>query len=602
MRYGKLMVCLFTALFLAVAVFFWAQEPEPKTAPPVSVTVSAQGGTQNIRCWENEDGAYFFFLPSYAELSQVQLHIQTGQTASIDGRQLTEGMSCEDFQWNTAYDLTCGAGEEQQQFPLTFVRSEHVSAMYVDVFSGSMEYIHKEKGNAESGTIRLYTAEGELDHGGALESIQCRGNVTWALCDKKSYSMKLSDGADLLGMGQAQKWILLANAFDATHLRDKTVYDFARTIGLAYSPESQWVDLYLNGEYAGLYLLSERNEVDPQRVDIGAEDSFLVSAEIESRLVSQHYPYVSTDSGIALRIHHAAVSSEALETQWQSIENAIVSEDGTDPVSGKHWTELIDLDSWAKKYLIEEIFGNLDASISQFFYYDSSLGKVYAGPVWDYDSSMAWSVPEVFFANTPHQSGNAEPFWYYHLYRKETFYDRVVTLYETLCLPALTDLLENGFAEAQAFLRQAAAMDRIRWPGPAAATETEAVRKYLEARVGFLNSLWLENVTYCTVYVDPGTEESCVSYAVLPGGSLPSLSVYEESPYFLGWYRADTDTPFDVTQPIYEDLDIYARTAESEEEQLSSIHFLFVLAIAGIGGILLLSDWHKRKRTTAGKP
>ena len=69
-------------------------------------------------------------------------------------------------------------------------------------------------------------------------------------------------------MGAAKKWILLANAFDASNINNKMAYDFAAKAGCAYTPECRWVDLYLNGAYTGLYLLSERNEVDSQRVDI----------------------------------------------------------------------------------------------------------------------------------------------------------------------------------------------------------------------------------------------------------------------------------------------------------------------------------------------
>lgn len=87
-----------------------------------------------------------------------------------------------------------------------------------------------------------------------------------------------------------------------------------------------------------------------------------------------------------------------MEGILQSVENAIVSESGVDPITGKHWQELIDLDSWARKYLIEEIFASTDSgNFSQFYYYDGAEenGKLYAGPIWDFDLVMrgtnSWS-------------------------------------------------------------------------------------------------------------------------------------------------------------------------------------------------------------------
>ena len=118
-----------------------------------------------------------------------------------------------------------------------------------------------------------------------MEAIRGRGNATW-LWEKKPYSLTLSKSADLLGMGAAKEWILLTNAPDPTHLRNKIAYDLAAEVGLLYSPESNWVDLYLNGEYTGLYLLTERNEIHPQRIPAG-NGTFLVSMELESRLKSE---------------------------------------------------------------------------------------------------------------------------------------------------------------------------------------------------------------------------------------------------------------------------------------------------------------------------
>lgn len=157
-------------------------------------------------------------------------------------------------------------------------------------------------------------------------------------------------------MGKAKKWILLANAYDSSHLRNKIVLDASAAVGPPYTPECRWVDLYLNGEYAGLYLLTERNEVDSQRVDIAGNGSFLVSKDWETRFISRKRTYFTTDSHAALRILYSDISTEELKSTWQSAENAILAEDGIDPVTGKSWQELIDMDSWVRRFLIEEVF------------------------------------------------------------------------------------------------------------------------------------------------------------------------------------------------------------------------------------------------------
>lgn len=574
MRYGKITAYFFTAIFLAVAVFFYTKELEWDGSVSLSVVVSSQQGAEEITCWEDDAGEYYIFLPSYADPSQVQIRTNAHVPIRIDDQPLEDGMSCDAFSLNTPHDLSYTTGGNTLHFTLTFMKSANVPAMYIDVPSGSMDYIHELKGNEEPGTIRLYTADGELDHRGNLDSIKGRGNFTWNQ-EKKPYSLKLSAEADLLGLGQAQNWILLANAVDPSNLRTKIVFDFAEAAGLSYSPDSQFVDLYLNGEYAGLYQLSERNEIHPQRVSLSEDDSFLVSMELEERLIAQSYPYISTDSGVPLRIHYSAGSESTLTQIWQSAENAILAEDGMDPITGKHWTELIDLDSWARKYLIEEIFGSVDAvAVSQYFYGSVETGKIYAGPVWDFDSSIGnseeWQLilPTAFFANRPVLRNGIEDPWFYALCQKEMFWDRVTELYQTVFQPLLEDLLNEGISRYAAQIAQAAGMNQIRWSAIDAAAETEGIQSYMEERVAFLTGVWFEQEEYYTVLVDLKEGSNTAYFAIPPGGYLPELPVFESTADILyhGWYTSDTDKPFDITQPIYEDTQIYLKWSVRETE------------------------------------
>ena len=572
MRYGKSMVYLFTILFAAVAAFFWILEPEPAEAPPVTVTVVSQDKEEVIDCWKNEAGEYYIFLPGYAELSQVRLRANR-DPVSINSQPVTGEIACDDFQLDTIYDLSFTVQGTETHAPLTFVRSGNLPAMYIDVGSGSMEFIHSQKGNEEAGRIRLYSAEGRLEHIGNLDSISGRGN-TWVI-PKKSYGLQLAAEADLLGMGAASKWILLSNAFDPSHVRNKLIYDFADAAGLAYSPQSQWVDLYLNGEYAGLYLLCERNEIHSQRVALEGSDSYLVSIDLDWRLEEQGYPFITTEAGYALRIHDTALHSDVLAGLWQSVENAILAEDGVDPLTGKSWQELLDLDSWVIKFLVEEIFGNGDAGgASQYFYGDGN-GKVYAGPVWDYDVSMgnrlAWRVtePEAYFANRSLFRSGVDVSWFHALYKNEVFYSRLTQLYRDTLQPLVTEFLNENLGQYAEKVAAASAMNQIRWTAIEAyavdaSTETENIRSYMAERMAFLNSIWLEKEEYCTVVIDSNDGSGTVCYAVRPGGYVPALPNYAPAADILGWYIRDTDEPFDMTQPVYEDMVIYLKRTSQE--------------------------------------
>lgn len=576
MRYGKAFIGLFTALLILAALVFGINEYAWDGTVGITARITAQGAQEEVRVWQQDRDDYYLFLPSYAELSQVQLFANVTTPVFLNGERMNEGIRCEGLALDVEHDLCYLSRGKEHHYSLTILRSANVPAMYVDTASGTMTEIHETKGTAEPGQLRLYLTDGTLNFSGRLESIKGRGNSTWEFA-KKPYNLTLNTDGDLLGMGSAKKWILLANAADETHMRNKLAYDLARDAGLAYTPECQWTDLYLNGEYAGLYLLCERNEVHEQRVNISREGSFLVEKDWQWRFEKSGDPFVLTEAETALQINYSDFSAEELLEILQSAENAILAEDGIDPVTGKHWRELIDVDSWAKKYLIEEILGNVDAGIlSQFFYLDGAdgSGKIHAGPVWDMDqilrsSSGQWmDGMNRFYANRLRVYGSQ---WFPTLYRNEEFYQRLTEIYQETFLPLLTKLSQQGLAEYCSQIRQAVTLDEIRWYVPLFDLEYPAMKAYLDERIAFLNRLWVDKQPHVTVMIyDKGAIGR--SFAIPLGTCIPALPEYEndETTTYYGWYYWDTDIPFDITQPVWEEMEIQLRyeTVETDTQPL----------------------------------
>lgn len=583
MKNRKILLWVMTAVFLLLSVGIGFLDPVPQLSAeaeiPVSVTAVLDGNQEQIDVWESEEGECFVFLPSGAELSQMVISLENHVQVALNGIPLEDGSRLSDIQLARPYVFSYTAEGAVTERTLTFLRSARLPSLHVDVQSGSMDIIHEKKGNREAGNLRLFSQTGELLHSGQIESLKGRGNSSWYK-RKKSYSMTLGREADLLEMGQAKEWILQSNAMDRSHLRNKVVYDLAAEAGMAHTPECQWVDLYLNGEYAGIYLLVERNEIHPQRLDFPEAGSFLVSREVGYRLSSQNYPRVLLNSGAALRIHDSGLTARDLYEVLQPMDNAILAEDGIDPVTGKAWQELIDLDSWVIDYLTGEIFGNLDAgSISEYCYRDSSdpSGKIYAGPVWDYDLSMGSDIYEqtttvqAFFADKAHTWSLEDSTWFYGLNRKEEFRNRVIELYKEVYRPLMQELLDTGLAEYADLISQAAEMNHSRWGGATAGEETEQIHRYLTDRLAFLDSVWLEGTQYYQVLVMYDGDLTSLCHAVLPGERIPELPEYTDHWRVLGWYDADTDEPFDISQPIYKDTVVYLKKIPGEEDRISPL-------------------------------
>ena len=599
-------------LLVCLAFLFACSEKQSNTRL-FWVEIGTDQFNEQIVPWKDENGDFYVFLPGYADLSKAQIKVNSTGKLRINNIESIDGMLCDAFQLNTAYELEVMKSKETQTCQLTFVQSANVATMYIDTTSGSMKHIHAAKGNEESGEIRLYTADGKLNYYGDLLNINGRGNATWLYQEKKPYSIKLSAEADLLNMGTAQKWILLANAYDPSNMRNKIVFDFAKEVGLLYSPDSQWVDLYLNGEYTGLYLLCERNEVQEERVNISPETGYLVSMELEERLAAQNYPYVLTKEKQALRIYYAPSGDDTGKTvlrAFQSVENALLAEDGIDPDTGKHWTELIDLDSWVRKYLIEEIFASNDGGfMSQFFYFDTADddGKVYAGPVWDFDVSLGntenwqFTEPNAFYARRLFARDTNHTPWFYSLYKKEQFYDCLIKSFETEFLPVLEDLLNSKMMGYTQRIKKSTQMNQTRWAcDKDAGMEANRVIHFLKQRIEFLSAVWLEGKCYFEVSVNQGNNAYYAYYAIAPGECMPVLPVLPDEEYqtFLGWYYADTDEPFDSSVPITQDTEIYAKWADSQQKKVGQVIKLMPLAIIACLGVGIL--WADIRRMRKG--
>ena len=566
MRKNRIAICVFTGALILAALWMGVQERQQLRweEPLFSLIVESAGKEEYIRCWESGEGDYYVFLPGPDALQHARFQPKSGVTISLNGVALSQDEMLDDIVWNFPYSMEAAEDDRKIHASVTFLCSENVPSLFLDTASGSMDHIHREKGNEEPGSMRLYQADGTLDYQGDLERINGRGNVTWRANEKKPYSLELLTAGDLLDMGEATEWILLANAFDASNLRNKIVLDYTACVSSVFTTESRWVNLYLNGAYAGLYLLCERIEVGENRLNIPQQGSFLVSSDLDWRLDEGRKWYFTTEYGFSMRIHHAGMEEQELENLLNTAERAIRASDGVDPVSGKSWQTLLDGDSWARKLLIEEIFGNLDGGfVSQYFYLDGEdpEGKIVAGPVWDYDITMGnpfkttVSNPNQLFALRSAFYYFDDAAWFYYLYQQEEFAQLVRQLYTREFRPLLDDVFGqkvDGYIE---YISTAAKLNEIRWKHELTETyseSVEALRDYMSRRIAFLDSFWIDQEPYFTV--EAMGSEAAMCFAVKPGQTLPTLHEGGSDPR---WYRVDTNTLFDVTQPIYENIQIY---------------------------------------------
>lgn len=145
---------------------------------------------------------------------------------------------------------------------------------------GGMAITSKDKSAYQGCTIKIEADTAVWNYEGRGR-IRGRGNSTWEWYPKKPYRIKLDEKAEILGLDANKDWVLLANYRDPTHLMNTFVFEMGQGLGMPYTNHTRYVEVTLNGDYMGLYQLTEQIEVAKGRVDIGKKKGWLLSLDVD---------------------------------------------------------------------------------------------------------------------------------------------------------------------------------------------------------------------------------------------------------------------------------------------------------------------------------
>ena len=243
---------------------------------------------------------------------------------------------------------------------------------------------NKEKVNCEIYIVDQAGGEYETIHGENC-TVNVRGNST-SSAYKKPYNIKFESKTDVLGMGKNKKWSLLANCYDKTLMRNAVVMDFAKELGVPYTPDYRYVDVYVNDELMGSYLIIDSIEVGSTRVDIDLDNNeYLLELDYNPE-DSDCYYFYSGYENIKFAINEPEIQD--LTSEQTAYVNDLVFNAEKALKSGdfEKVSEYFDIESMAKFYLTLEFFRNIDVATSSTRFHIKG-DKIYGGPVWDFDLS-----------------------------------------------------------------------------------------------------------------------------------------------------------------------------------------------------------------------
>jgi hypothetical protein len=271
--------------------------------------------------------------------------------------------------------------------------------------------------------------------------IRIRGNST-AGWPKKPYDFKIADeqgenrNASLLGMPEHEDWLLLASYLDHSFIRTPLAKHLSMMQG-RWASKSRMVEVFLNGEYQGIYILIEKIKRSNRRLgverlerhqitypDITGGYIYEISGQKNNLGETRELNYPDFDK--------AAPEQIAYIRQYDdNFRNAMRSADYTD-----HYQEWIDADSFVDELIVQEAMRNSDAYGWSAYFHKRREGKINAGPVWDFDQSAGnSSYPDNGVATGwlyAHHLTNNTPFFWKLLMDDPVFKYKVKTRWESL--------------------------------------------------------------------------------------------------------------------------------------------------------------------------
>ena len=290
------------------------------------------------------------------------------------------------------------------------------------------------------GTSALTDKNGAAVSKPILSSTRVRGNVTQQM-PKKPFAVKLDKKHGMLGMPAHKRWVLLANWKDRTLMRNAVAFGIADVFqntlsgGMEWNPSGHFVELVYNGVHVGTYYLCEQIKIDGNRLDINEpldeeDNPYTGDPEVFGYLMesddgydeawkfttANYVPFLLKDDANADMLTYAQNFVRGIEDQLYNGSYSAAY-------------EKMDLASFVDFWLIQELMMNSETSHPKSCYSYINNGKMYAGPLWDFDwntlpVSSSYSENGYAFGESMLEDAVASTGWFssYKCYHKKSGY------------------------------------------------------------------------------------------------------------------------------------------------------------------------------------
>ncbi len=346
---------------------------------------------------------HYLFLPSGIDLSALQIFFSCPEEERVFFQEkavednvlidvINQGIYDKEKGFYKLQFKVCQKDGSFLDYNLRIMTSENIPSVFLvsdDPLDEGREWVEStpDHTNVAKGSVYQLDETGNLICRQKAEKLRIRGNFT-ASAAKKAYQIKLSSKEDMLSIGEPRKdWALLANAYDTTLQHNTLSYQLGKELGLTDSPDCTPVDVYYDGEYMGNYLLTELPELSNTSVAIEENGSYFMQIdyshymERDNNLELSNGMYVTVEEPEKCSDEQIEYLKQLWEETIEALENG-----GTNPSTKKTVEDYLDLDTYARYYLVQQFAKNPDGfSSSTYCYVPSDEDKIYFCGLWDFD-------------------------------------------------------------------------------------------------------------------------------------------------------------------------------------------------------------------------
>jgi hypothetical protein len=478
----------------------------PVAVPDISFYLKTANNLSNLH--ENvkavvQDNKISALLPSFQDERSALVAtftIPQAATLKINGVLQESGVTVNDFTNPLIYTLTKSDGSVKN-YTVSILKYAGLPIFYVTTSAPVVS-----KDDYVTGNLVIDpNSQFPQDIRSIDLQIKGRGNSTWDM-PKKPYRLKFNQKTPLLGFTTSKNWILLANYSDKTLMRNGIAFEMGKLFDSNFSPKGRYVDLVMNGQYAGNYYLTQQVEVDTNRVNITNIKTKDISGdaltggyllELDQRLGEDFYFHTLRNLPMTINTPGVITPEQLayIHEYVQKTEDAIFADNFADPDQG--YAKYIDVYSFINWYLVKEIMKDNDGKdYSSIYYYKDRNGKLGMGPIWDFD--LAAGNTDYSDCKNPTGWWIKNSLWFSRLFQDPAFKLKVKNRWnelKTAKMPAIFDYIDHtsnylGVSADYNFQRWDILHIYV-WPNPVVTgsyvNEVAYTRNWLKTRIDWMD-------------------------------------------------------------------------------------------------------------------